>query len=89
MTADDHDVVSWKADYGRDVICRRCLTPARGWTWDEVRRCEPCHRAVMGDQATDDLVMSDFDSFGEWWTDPLLDRVGGVSAVPRGAEVSR
>jgi hypothetical protein len=40
--------MSWRADRGKDVICRRCLVPGRG--------------------------------FGEWWTDELLERVGGIVA---------
>lgn len=65
-------------DAGQDVICRRCLTPGRGWTWAGERRCEPCHRAVRGDKATDELILSSYDMFGEWWTDEYLDRMSAI-----------
>lgn len=68
--------VSFRADEAQDVLCRRCLIPGRGWTWEDVLRCEPCHRAVYGDEATDALILSDYSCFGEWWTDEFLDRTG-------------
>jgi hypothetical protein len=71
--------VSTRVDEARDVICRRCLPPGRGWTWDGERRCEPCHRAVAGDEAVDALLLSDLSAFGEWWTDEFLTRVDARS----------
>lgn len=65
----------------RDVICTRCITPGRGWTWDATVRCEPCHRAAKGDVATDELILSDYGAFREWWTDEFLERLGGVSGT--------
>lgn len=54
-----------------DVICRRCLTPGRGWRWDGEVRCEPCHRVTRGDNAVDSLILSHPGRLAEWWTDDL------------------
>ena len=77
--------VSWRADCGQDVICRRCLNPGRGWRWDDHTYCEPCHRTTRGDEAVDRLILSDYSSFGEWWTEQFLDRVGGGATYMPGA----
>lgn len=67
---------SWRADNGQDLVCRRCLIPARGWKWDDDLFCEPCHRATRGDEDVDRLILSDHASFGEWWTEELFNTTG-------------
>lgn len=57
-----------------DDVCRRCLSPGRCWSWDGQVRCEPCHRHIHGDTATDALILSNFAAYGEWWTDALFAR---------------
>jgi hypothetical protein len=48
--------------------------------------CELCHRRTRGDEAVDRLILSDYSSFGEWWTEQLLEIVGGGARYqPEGA----
>lgn len=65
-----------------DVICRRHLGEGRGWTWDGQTFCEPCHRHTRGDAATDQLILSDYARFSEWWTYELFTRADRYPTVP-------